>query len=193
MSRKYAINPNEFNQYKSIQKYRLKIFRFLFQMSARHRNIINAFHHVLGDMAGFTRPPGCSLKGSFLVGRSSQWCPLPILRRGSPRPQWSHPRWSTPRRCPELRSHTWLGISVPDKWQHTHRDNFTILNTTATSLCIRPLLIRLLDNSWIRQLADWTTCGLVNSRTRQLAYWAHFTVLDSFLYCVLLCVVCMIA
>ena len=26
-----------------------------------------------------------------------------------------------------------------------------------------------------------------------LSYWAHFTVLDSFLYCVLLCVVCMIA
>jgi len=34
----------------------------------------------------------------------------------------------------------------------------------------------LLDNSRIRQLADcqladWTTRGLVNSRTRQLAYW----------------------
>ena len=26
-----------------------------------------------------------------------------------------------------------------------------------------------------------------------LSHWAHFTVLDSFLYCVLLCVVCMIA
>ena len=26
-----------------------------------------------------------------------------------------------------------------------------------------------------------------------LSLWAHFTVLDSFLYCVLLCVVCMIA
>jgi len=29
----------------------------------------------------------------------------------------------------------------------------------------------LLDNSRIRQLADWTSRGLVNSRTRQLAYW----------------------
>jgi len=39
-----------------------------------------------------------------------------------------------------------------------------------------PYIPRLLDNSWIRQLADcqladWTTRGLVNSRTRQLAYW----------------------
>jgi len=34
-----------------------------------------------------------------------------------------------------------------------------------------PLLSLTMDNSWICQLADWTSRGLVNSRTRQLAYW----------------------
>jgi len=37
-----------------------------------------------------------------------------------------------------------------------------LLSTSSTGL---------LDNSRIRQLADWTSRGLVNSRTRQLAYW----------------------
>jgi len=57
---------------------------------------------------------------------------------------------------------------------------FTFPGTSVCSLISQRHLvswcIRLLDNSPIRQLADcqladWTTRGLVNSRTRQLVYW----------------------
>jgi len=36
-------------------------------------------------------------------------------------------------------------------------------------------------------------CCFNSSLDWVMSHWAHFTVLDSFLYCVLLCVVCMIA
>ena len=53
-------------------------------------------------------------------------------------------------------------------WRADKTVHFSVHHINEITRCAKT---GLLDNSRICQLADWTTRGLVNSRTRQLVYW----------------------
>jgi len=72
----------------------------------------------------------------------------------------------------------------------------TIVFDQCSSVRVSAVLPGVGDQRQHRQDNGGNPCSLTprgSSTDWVLSHWAHFTVLDSFLYCVLLCVVCMIA
>ena len=101
----------------------------------------------------------------------------------------------------------WIEINWPSGWQNTiwigkepeilvknflPRPSLVRPNWTVRGKTIRSVLCNIVCNNCAQ--CDAHTYEQTNSSLDWvLSHWAHFTVLDSFLYCVLLCVVCMIA